>query len=417
MDFRRDLFAGVTMAMASLATFVAVASMLQLAGMDFAAGFTACVLLALAGMLLAAWRGHGIVLVPSLTVTGYLVFIAAVSHGLGWRGMLAISFSASLLGGGLWFCWPGAFKKGLPDFWLWGLKLALAVFLIALGLKMGRVVITSPWQVTMLGDAADPLMYWSLAGILLTLVLLAGKWQGALFTGMMATGLITFVEGFWVIPEAPCLLPEGLDKVAGQLAWPVAGDAVFFWVTVLSLLVMLSAIHGAVWAAWEDAAKIRKGVSFLFAMGSVAALCGVPPLVVSPVSAVKDEAVDKRRAAVIAAAVLASALFFEPVIAALADFPALLVPVLTGCGVSLLLTALQQCPLAEDEAVKRAELLTVMILVLLLPLTGNLATTVGAAIFGYVLFMSAIGRVRQIAGLFWLLGGIFVLYFIYGTLN
>ena len=45
MRFCRDIFAGVTMAMASLAVFAAVASMLQQAGMDFAGSFTAGVLL------------------------------------------------------------------------------------------------------------------------------------------------------------------------------------------------------------------------------------------------------------------------------------------------------------------------------------------------------------------------------------
>ena len=41
MRFGRDIFAGVTMAMASLAIFTAAASMLQQAGMDFAGSFTA----------------------------------------------------------------------------------------------------------------------------------------------------------------------------------------------------------------------------------------------------------------------------------------------------------------------------------------------------------------------------------------
>ena len=40
MRFGRDIFAGVTMAMASLAIFTAAASMLQQAGMDFAGSFT-----------------------------------------------------------------------------------------------------------------------------------------------------------------------------------------------------------------------------------------------------------------------------------------------------------------------------------------------------------------------------------------
>ncbi|MBQ4212173.1 MAG: hypothetical protein II651_03280, partial [Selenomonas sp.] len=130
MRFGRDIFTGVTMAMASLAIFTAAASMLQQAGMDFAGSFTAGVLLSLAGTLWSAYKRYGVVLTPSLTATGYLVFIVAISHGLGWQAMLGISFFASLLGLLLWQgsnCLP---RWNLPRIFPWGIKLALAVFLI-----------------------------------------------------------------------------------------------------------------------------------------------------------------------------------------------------------------------------------------------------------------------------------------------
>ena len=188
MNFSRDIFAGVTMAMASLAGVTAVASLLQQAGMDFAASFTAGILLSLAGTLWSAFKNYGVVLTPSLTVSGYLVFIAAISHGLGWQVILGISFSASLLGMVFWHGSRYIPCRGIPPIFPWGIKLALAVFLICLGLKMGRIVIASAWQVTMLGNSADPLMYWSLAGVVLTLALLAGGWACALFAGMVVTG-------------------------------------------------------------------------------------------------------------------------------------------------------------------------------------------------------------------------------------
>ena len=216
MKFSRDIFAGATMAMSSLAAFTATAFMWQLAGMDFAASFTVSVLLSLVGTLWLAHGGYDLVLTPSLTVTGYLVFIAAVSHGLGWQTVLGSCALASLLGLALWHFAGSALRRGWPQIFSWGIQLALAVFIISLGLKLGRIVITSPWQVTMLGDAADPLMFWSMAGIVLTVALIAAGWRSALFAGMVATGLVTFVEGFWVIPAAPFFLPTGLDKAVGQ---------------------------------------------------------------------------------------------------------------------------------------------------------------------------------------------------------
>ncbi len=417
MRFGRDIFAGGTMAMASLAIFTAAASMLQQAGMDFAGSFTAGVLLSLVGTLWSAYKRYGVVLTPSLTATGYLVFIVAISHGLGWQAMLGISFSASLLGLLLWqgsTCLP---RWNLPRIFPWGIKLALAVFLICLGLKMGRIVITSPWQVTMLGDAADPLMYWSMAGIVLTLALLAGGWRSALPVGMVITGAVTFSEGFWVIPSAPFFLPEGLEKVVGQLSFCVSDvqNSVFYGVTVLSLLVMLSAIHWSTFAALSRSGKPAEGVRVLLALGALGALVGVPPLVISPVSAVPTEA-GGRRAILTAALLFTLALFGEPIIAAVADFPALVVPVLVGSGFCLLLAALQDCPLSENALERRAEVLAISVLVLLLPLTGNFATALGASLIGYTLFMGMSGRVRQVAGIVWFISGIFALYYVYGSM-
>jgi len=417
MRFGRDIFAGVTMAMASLAIFTAAASMLQQAGMDFAGSFTAGVLLSLVGTLWSAYKRYGVVLTPSLTATGYLVFIVAISHGLGWQAMLGISFSASLLGLLLWqgsTCLP---RWNLPRIFPWGIKLALAVFLICLGLKMGRIVITSPWQVTMLGDAADPLMYWSMAGIVLTLALLAGGWRSALPVGMVITGAVTFSEGFWVIPAAPFFLPEGLEKVFGQLSLGVSGvqNSAFYLVTVLSLLVMLSAIHWSTFSALSRAGKPAEGVRFLFALGTLGALAGVPPLVISPVSAVPAEG-NGRRGVLAAALLFAGALFCEPIIAAMAAFPAMAVPVLVGSGFLLLLAALPGCSLSENPLERRAEVLAISVLVLLLPLTGNFATALGSSLIGYALFMSMAGNFRQVAGMVWLISGIFALYYVYGSL-
>ena len=418
MNLGRDIFAGVTMALASMAALTATASMLQMAGMDFAAAYTASTLLAIVGTFLAAIRGYGIVVTPSLTVTAYLVFIAAISHGLGWQVMLGLSFTASLLGLLLWQFCPQRLRPALPAALLWGSRLALAVFLICLGLKMGRIIITSPWQVTMLGEAADPLLYWSMAGIVLVLVLIAGKWRSALFMGMMVTAAATFVEGFWVIPTAPCLVPEGLDKVVGQLSWSVgsAGELAFFWTTAAGLLLMLGVMHSTIWEAFGKVDHEREGVRFLFALGAVGALCGVPPLVISPATVASYEAADHRRAAFVAAAVLALALFFEPVVAAMADFPAMVVPVLTGGGFLLLLSALTNGKLAAAEPERRAEMLAVITLVLLLPLSGNFVTALGASLLGYALFMSMAGNARQVTGATWLLSGLFGLYFLYGSI-
>ena len=384
MDFGRDIFTGVTMAVCALASFTAAAGMLSMAGMDFAGCFTASVILAFVGTLWMARCGQAAVFSPSLTVTGYLVFIVAISHGMGWQNVLGICFFASLLAfifgqaGSRMGCRP------VPHIFLWGMKLALAVFLIFLGLKMGRIVITSPWQVTMLGDVEDPLFFWSMAGVVVTVILSASRRHPALFAGMLVTAVSTLVEGFWIIPDEPFFQPEGLQKVAGMLALP-SDDVVFYWLTVVSLTVMLSAIHVSTWAVLLKGQQHATGVRGVFLFNALGALLGVTPLVLSPAAMANREVASAKRAGLVAASVLALALFCEPVLAAIADFPAMIVPVLVGGGFLLLLEALQDCPMTVEKSLPRRDWLTVMVLVIMLPLTGDFAAAIGMAAIIYAL--------------------------------
>ena len=386
MDLGRDIFTGVTMAVCALASFTAAASMLSMAGMDFAGCFTASVLLALMGTLWLAWRGQAAVFSPPLTVTGYLVFIVAISHGMGWQVILGICFFASLLG---FVFWQAGHRLGfppVPQIFPWGIKLSLAVFLVFLGLKLGRIIITSPWQVTMLGDMADPLFFWSMAGLAVTVVLLAGRRQYALFAGMLVTAVATLAEGFWIIPAAPFFQPEGLQKVSGMLALPSAGaDAAFYGLTVFSLAVMLSVIHASSWTALLKGQQVAAGVKRLLLFNALGALLGMTPLVLSPVVAANREAARAKRAGLVAAAVLALALFCEPVLAAIADFPAMVVPVLVGGGFLLLLEALRDYPMTAGDTLQRRDLLTVLVMVMILSLTGDFAAAIGTAAIIYAL--------------------------------
>ncbi len=408
---------GITMAAGSIASLTAVAMMLQQAGMDFAGSYSACVLFSAMSTLIASYKGLPVVLTPSLSVTGYLVFIVAISHGLGWQTVLGMSFLSSVLGLLLWQVGGRWSQENLPPVFPWAIKLALAGFLIYLGLKIGRIIITSTWQVTMLGDSANPLMYWSVAGLVLTLSFIAGNWPQALLAGMLLTGGVTFAEGFWVIPAAPFFLPEGLLGAAGQLLLLLDNgmqDSAFYMITVFSLGVMLSAIHWSTVTAFAGQEEAAKKVKMLFAVGAVGAWLGVPPLVVSPTTAAGDR--ESPTGIFVTVAILVLALFCEPVLAAVADFPAMLVPVLAGSGFLLLLDALKACPLPAEGDERQAAVLTTCILVLLLPLTGNFATALGSALIGYTLFMCMAGKVRQVAKIIWLISGIFVLYYIYGSI-
>ena len=417
MKVAKEVLTGVTMAVPAVGALVVTATMLSWAGMSFAAAYTAGALMSLLGTLLLSRQGLSLVVMPSVAVTAYLVFIIAISNGLGWQQILGASAVASALGAGLWLWAAKCPKWRLPPALGWGISLALSVYLIVQGLNMGRIIVSSPWSVTMIGGFYDPLAYWSLMGIVLTLALSACRCRNALFFGMVFTLAATFLEGFWVIPAAPFFLPEGLENSFGRLTC-MAGTDKELWLIILTSLclpVCLSAVNGSSIMAFApdiDKSKQCQGAGLLSMMSLLGALLGTTPLAVAPTSAA-GQGKDSRYVTGGAVAVLLMALFIEPLAASWADFPAMAVPVLVGSGFWLLLRLSREVPLAADEDTRRAELLTIVIMVLLLPLAHNFATALGAGCTGYILFMVFAGKIRELSKFMLAMGALFVFYFAY----
>ncbi|MBQ5502367.1 MAG: hypothetical protein IIT82_06625, partial [Selenomonas sp.] len=155
-----------------------------------------------------------------------------------------------------------------------------------------------------------------------------------------------------------------------------------------------------------------QGAGTLSALGLIGALLGTTPLAVAPTSAASHGAAG-RYVTGGAAAVLLLALFIEPLAAAWADFPAMTVPVLVGSGFLLILRLSREIPLAADENTRRAELMSITVMTLLLPLAHNFATALGAGIWGYIIFMVFAGRARDISRCMVAGGALFAFYFAY----
>ena len=417
---RAEVAAGLTLALTLSATLVMVPQLLFQAGMDFTAAYTACVLLSVLGTAWLAYRGLPFIAVPSVSIAVWLVYLVIISRGFAWQQVLGLAACVSLSGAVLFASpWGGRLLAALPQPVRWALMPAMGLMLILLGLTQGRIIVASPWSVTMLGDFQDPLAYFSLSGILLGALLLAMRVRGALAWSCFLTAALAFLEGFWVIPPAPVLLPEGLWKTAGQLT--LMGAAVElkpaeYIGTGLALLLAASSQSAAVLTGMQAGAEQRvlRNLSFLSLGG---ALLGCLPLTVSPVSAAMPALGGRRgHVAALVAAVLAVLLFFEPVVKELATFPALAVPVLVLAGVQLLKDGLAGLPWRDLRAVPAEEFLPAACVLVLLPLSWNITAGLGAGVAAWSLLMAAAGRGAEVPHLTRLLALFFIAYFLLGDI-
>ena len=398
------------------------------AGAYFPAVYALTLALCLAGTALLARRGLPLVLAPDLGTACWLIYLIVISHGVTLPLLYACLAAAAALVWLLLRCGAaGRALSAFPPCLRAALPLALGLLLFLWGAEQGRLLLASPLHLVMLGDFADPLAYFTLLGLLALLGLRALRLPplAAVLGAFLVTALLSLAEGFWVVPPAPFYLPEGLDRAAGLFLRAGEGEtavlagaaAAFPWLVVVLLLTSWGTIaalfprlgrgdgaaSGGVPAASEKAG-LRGVLSVLAAVNVLAALAGVLPLMASRLSALagREGARRPRAFACGACAVFALLLFAAPLARELVSFPAALALLALAAGLSLLRrTRLPRLRLVEERA-------AVLSLVLIVPLTYDIALGLSLSLIAYVLLRQLARRpvpfaTRGLAALFVLL--------------
>ena len=391
------------------------------AGAYFPAVYALTLALCLAGTALLARCGLPLVLI-------------VISHGVTLPLLYACLAAAAALVWLLLRCGAaGRALSAFPPCLRAALPLSLGLLLFLWGSEQGRLLLASPLHLVMLGDFADPLAYFTLLGLLVLLGLRALRLPplAAVLGAFLVTALLSLAEGFWVVPPAPFYLPEGLDRAAGlflragegetsalagaaaAFPWLVAVLLLTSWGTIAALFPRLvgedSAVSSGAPAAAETGGRqatagLRGVLSALAAVNVLAALAGVLPLMASRLSALagREGARRPRAFACGACAIYALLLFAAPLARELVSFPAALALLALAAGLSLLRRArLPRLRLVEERA-------AVLSLVLIVPLTYDIALGLSLSLVAYVLLRQLARRpvpsaTRGLAALFVLL--------------
>ena len=397
------------------------------AGAYFPAVYALTLALCLAGTALLARRGLPLVLAPDLGTACWLIYLIVISHGVTLPLLYACLAAAAALVWLLLRCGAaGRALSAFPPCLRAALPLSLGLLLFLWGAEQGRLLLASPLHLVMLGDFADPLAYFTLLGLLALLGLRALRLPplAAVLGAFLVTALLSLAEGFWIVPPAPFYLPEGLDRAAGlflragegeaalagaaaAFPWLVAVLLLTSWGTIAALFPRLGrgdgAASGGVSVASEKAG-LRGVLAALAAVNVLAALAGVLPLMASRLSALagREGARRPRAFACGACAIFALLLFAAPLARELVSFPAALALLALAAGLSLLRRArLPRLRLVEERA-------AVLSLVLIVPLTYDIALGLSLSLIAYVLLRQLARRpvpfaTRGLAALFVLL--------------
>jgi AGZA family xanthine/uracil permease-like MFS transporter len=391
---KREIIAGLTTFFTMSYIMVVNPLILKDAGVPFELSFMATVIATIVGtLIMGLYANYPIAIAPAMGLNAYFAYSVVKAHqGLGYEAAFSAVFVAGLLFIILSLT-PLRTKliEVIPDSLKNAITAGIGLFIAFIGLRLSGLVKDHPVNLVTLGDLHSPQAVLTLIGLTITLICLAMNIHGALFIGMVATGIIAFCMGKLNFDKGFVSVPALPDKLVVYNPVDAFGDVVQFglYAVVFSfLLVTLFDTTGTVLGVAKQAGlmkddKLPRASRTLIA-DSVATLVG-SVFGTSPTSAYIESASGVASGgrtgltAVVVAVLFALSAFFSPLVGAVSGIAAITAPALIVVG-SLMVGHVAQIKWNDiDEA------FPAFLVILSMPLTSSIATGIALGFIAYPL--------------------------------
>ncbi|MBV9538600.1 MAG: NCS2 family permease [Acidisphaera sp.] len=419
----REAIAGAT-TFAAMAYIIAVnPAIMSNAGMDRGELVIATALAAIFGSVMMGLTANlPLAVAPAMGSNVIFTYVIVKQMGVPWQGALAmVAFTGAV------FLVLSLSKlrervaRDVPEALKIGIQAAVGTLIVSIGLRGAGVIVASPSTLVTLGSLQSPAVLLTLAGLIVTPVLVVRGMPGALILSIAAMTLI----GFFV-PLAPGKMVTTAPATVMSLPrWPtdtfLAAD--FGWL-LTHFVVALPLLFYFVCAEFfstlgtvigvTGAAGLRRpdgsipNATAAFATDATSSIVG--PLLGTSVVTAYIESVTGVQAGgrtgvtpLVVAALFVVALFFWPVFVIIP--PQATAPALVMVGV------LMMQGLARIDMADLAHAVPIVLTLLITVLSGNLVNGMALGTFSFIAVQLALGRGRAVTGIVWGLGVVFVAYF------
>lgn len=407
-----------------LTTFLAMAyilfvnpQILGASGMDPDAIYTATALSAIIGTLLMGLLAKlPVALAPGMGINAFFTYTVVIGYGIPWETAL----TAVLVSGVLFLAisFSGVREKvinGIPA----SLKLAvgagIGLFIAFIGFKNVGIIVADEGNMIALGNLSNPETALAIFGLVVTVLLITLKVSGGVFYGMIITAVVGIIFGQIDLPTQFVSGVPSLEPTFGKAftniftdiwSWQMIGVIItFLFVDFFDTAGTLLAVTDKAGLTTEDGEIPRVGKALL--ADSTASVVG-SVLGTSTVTAFVESATGVGAgartglASVFTAIFFGLALFFSPLLSVVTS--AVTAPALIIVGV-MMASALKSIEW-DDFVVAVPAFLTV----LMMPLSGSIATGIAVGFVFYPITMLASGQGKKVNPMMWILGVVFVLY-------
>lgn len=411
---KREILAGLT-------TFVSMAyilfvnpSILDAAGMDKGAVFTATALSAILGSVLMAFlANYPIAVAPGLGDNAFFTFSVVLGMGISWQKAMAGVFIASVLFTILSFL---KVREIVIDAIPKDLKLAMAagigIFIAFVGLQGGGLVVASKTSLVEIGSLAVPTTWLTIFGIFVIAILMAKKVPGSIFIGLVSTALLGLITGLIKMPANIISLAPSMKPTfgVGISYLPSVMDPQMWAVVLIFLLVAFFDTAGTLIGLAQQAGIIKDNkmprIGQALMADSVSMLAG-SVMGTTPTAAYVESSAGiaiggKTGLTSLTVSILfVFSMFFSPLLTVVTN--QVTAPALIVVGV-LMASSLREIDWGKFEIAMPAFLTIVG-----MPLTYNISYGIAFGFLTYPILMFAAGRRKEVNYIMWILLFVFVL--------
>lgn len=412
---KTEVLSGFTTFLTMIYIVVVNPVILSDAGVPFNQVFIATIAAAVIGTL---WMGlaanYPIALAPGMGLNAYFAYSVVGAHT---DITYVTAFSAVFVTGIVFIILSlTPFRKKLieaiPENLKHGISAGIGLFIAFIGLRLTGLVTAHPSNLVALGDLHSPSVILALIGLAVSLILMALNVNGALFIGMIITGMIAYFTGQLTFTEGFVSLPT-FDGFIVTNPVTAFGDVIQYslYAVVFSfLLVTIFDTTGTMVGVAEQAGlmkgktmpRARKALLSDSFGTTVGAMLGTSPTTAF-VESTSGVAAGGRTGltAVTVAILFCFALFFGPLVGAVSGLSAITAPALIIVG-SLMMGAISHIKWGEiDEA------FPAFLIILSMPLTSSIATGIALGFISYPILKVVKGKWREVHPLVYIFAVLF----------
>jgi AGZA family xanthine/uracil permease-like MFS transporter len=416
-DIRTEVIAGLTTFMTMAYIIFVNPSILKEAGLPVEATVAAtAVAAAVPTLLMGFFANYPFALASGMGLNAVLAYSVVKGQGIPWQTGMGIIFIEGAL---VTLLVLTKVRESVMHAIPLSLKRAIGVgigLLIAyIGMQHAGWVIGNPATLTTFGSFTEPKTLVATAGLIVVLVLMAWRVQGAILLGIVITSIIAFIAGIGKLPERWIGIPDfstfGRLDIIGALRWSLVGTIFAFLITdFFDTMGTVIGIGGKAGYLREDGSLPRLGRvllvdSFAAMWGALSSASSVTTYIESA-SGVSAGGRTGLTAVVVGVLFLLSVLF-APAISIVSDVAT--APALIVVGF-LLMSVVREIPFDNLE-----EAFPAFLIILMIPITFSISRGIGYGFIAYVLVKLIRGKVREVHPLMIVASILFAVSFVFNT--